>query len=69
MYAVDDAIDVHCPQCANEESVYVEKIVQLVEDPGDAFLCRCGKCGWRFRVMEPAPEAFVEEAAPSVSQS
>jgi hypothetical protein len=25
MPSVDDTIDVYCPQCANDESVYVEK--------------------------------------------
>jgi DNA-directed RNA polymerase subunit M/transcription elongation factor TFIIS len=66
MYSVDDTIDVFCPQCANDESVYVENIVQLLEDGTDAYLCRCGKCGWRFRVMEPGP--FAADS-PSLAQN
>jgi hypothetical protein len=54
MYTIDQLIDVFCPQCANEQ-VYVERIATLEQDEGDAYACRCGKCGWRFRVIEPGP--------------
>jgi DNA-directed RNA polymerase subunit M/transcription elongation factor TFIIS len=62
MPSVDDTLDVYCPQCANDESVYVEKIVQSVEDATDAYHCRCGKCGWRFDVMDPERGPFVADA-------
>jgi len=52
MYAVNDRIEAQCPQCA-DEVVYVEMLVSLPDGEGDAHLCRCGKCGWRFRVVVP----------------
>ena len=60
MYAVDDAIDVCCPQCANGESVYVEKIERVLKAPVETYLCRCGKCGWRFKV--PAEPSAADAA-------
>jgi DNA-directed RNA polymerase subunit M/transcription elongation factor TFIIS len=62
MYTLDDQIDVHCPQCAND-TVYVAKLVALPEHEGGAYECRCGKCGWRFRVFRPDP-TFLADALP-----
>jgi DNA-directed RNA polymerase subunit M/transcription elongation factor TFIIS len=49
MFGIDDVMDAQCPQCANDK-VYVEKLVTHPADERDMYLCRCGKCGWRFRV-------------------
>lgn len=59
MYDIDDLMEAHCPQCAND-FVYVERRVTAAPDlESDAYLCRCGKCGWRFRVFTPE---FVADA-------
>jgi transcription elongation factor Elf1 len=52
MRLVDEELLVYCPRCANE-TVYIEKIGQLLKDSVPAYLCRCGKCGWRFQVTDP----------------
>jgi DNA-directed RNA polymerase subunit M/transcription elongation factor TFIIS len=57
VFAINDQIDEHCPQCAND-TVYVERLVCLPFDESDVYMCRCGKCGWRFQVK--TAEKFVE---------
>ena len=49
VFAINDQIDDHCPKCIND-TVYVEKLISLPIEQGEFYLCRCGKCGWRFRV-------------------
>jgi hypothetical protein len=63
MIAVDDPIDVQCPQCTND-TVYLEKIEALPTSIHPSYLCRCGKCGWRFRMYLPELE-LVDDALPA----
>lgn len=49
VFAINDQIDDHCPKCIND-TVYVEKLISLPIEQGEFYLCRCGKCGWRFPV-------------------
>jgi DNA-directed RNA polymerase subunit M/transcription elongation factor TFIIS len=48
VFAINDQIDERCPKCIND-TVYVEKLISLPIEEGEFYLCRCGKCGWRFR--------------------
>ena len=57
MFTINNQIDEHCPKCIND-TVYVEKLTSLPIDEGEFYLCRCGKCGWRFRVN--AAEMFAK---------
>jgi len=56
----DDAlIDAPCPQCAND-TVYLDRQSFHPAIGRAVFLCRCGKCGWRFRLdqlPQPAGDA------------
>jgi DNA-directed RNA polymerase subunit M/transcription elongation factor TFIIS len=65
MVAVDDQLNEQCPRCAND-TVYVEKIEALPASLSPSYLCRCGKCGWRFRVYLP-DLVFAEDAPPTAS--
>ena len=58
MFCIDDRLDAQCPQCAND-TVYIEKLVLRPFDQRDDYLCRCGKCGLRFRVSM-APTRWQE---------
>jgi DNA-directed RNA polymerase subunit M/transcription elongation factor TFIIS len=57
VFTINNQIDEHCPKCIND-TVYVEKLTSLPIDEGEFYLCRCGKCGWRFRVN--AAERFAK---------
>jgi hypothetical protein len=59
MPSVDDLVDASCTRCFND-TVYVERIEMFSDTDNDRYLCRCGKCGWRFRVTEPEPQAATE---------
>jgi hypothetical protein len=62
----DDAlIDAPCPQCAND-TVYLERQSFHPAIGRAAFLCRCGKCGWRFR-LDQLPQPAGD--APPLAQS
>jgi hypothetical protein len=62
----DDAqIDAPCPQCAND-IVYLERQSFHPANGRTAFLCRCGKCGWRFR-LDTLPQPFGD--APPLAAS
>jgi hypothetical protein len=60
MMAIDDQIDVQCQQCAND-AVHIEKVEALPTSSKYSYLCRCGKCGWRFRVYSCQP-VFIEDS-------
>ena len=59
MFGIEDRLDAQCPQCAND-TVYVEKLVTRPFDQRDDYLCRCGKCGWRFRVEAAETRKWTE---------
>lgn len=52
MFTMDEPIDAHCPQCAND-AVHVESIAIHPASESESYLCRCAQCGWRFRVRVP----------------
>jgi len=56
MSVTDELIDAHCPQCADDQ-IHIERLVDLPTCESSAYLCRCGACGWRFRVYTPDPVA------------
>lgn len=60
MLAVDDQIEVQCQQCAND-ILYIEKVEELPLAWNYSYLCRCGKCGWRFRVHSRQP-VYLEDS-------
>ena len=63
MFGIEDRLDAQCPQCAND-TVYVEKLVTRPVDERDDYLCRCGKCGWRFRVEADSLKVLEGELHP-----